>query len=547
MCRESMVEIKARELIFELKALLGGSYASKDAIIKGIKNFNLVKELLTADIKKIMYCLMLLYEYAHEYGEQPKPEVDDSLWQALRPFLYRIQAEDIHGDKDSDSRKQFFSKIAELRSCEFVIYLLAPYIYSLVSDSKTAEIDSSDKGLIEDSVYTAASSCKSEQEKNDFVDELQHLVAHHAQRKTNHPDRKTDNIGKILTEAVLSGLTKTLGPNTPVKKENIGFDDVAIVQQSFWNRQKAIKCRTHRTHNTIRINGMPFAEGALIYLMGYYADEYAISLEIVDVPWKDVGTALLTNRIDVAIYNDQIDKQLVRNHRFINSRQFFKTCTAFTYQGYYILGRNDRDIAELFDNDSKTKKQSNRVAVVLNSDSEQIFTSWCNKIRKNDQTPEDRILPVSSPDLAIRSVIDGDCNFCIAGGIHATYVARYFKKIVGQKVGQDVLDDPVEVRFWAVSPKKDQSERMLKDIISLWSEVCDKWTTVKKGNGSDLERLRDDCVTYVNRQHNQAFVTGVTGVTEVGLETTPFEELSGLIDKHNMLERLPFKILEFNF
>jgi len=518
----------------ELKKTLD-KYDNSILVSEQIKDLSLIKKILAVGEKGdkqkfVKKCINDIYIYADNYHH----ENNNILWRNLRSFLYRIQAE-------TYVTEDFFVEIARLNPVEFVIYLLSPFINSIASNG--GEFKPDEKSIVYESVKMASESCKSELDKIYFIDEVEHLVAHHALRKLKDA---TPHIGKNISELILKGLTDALrerkndGFDPALKQEDINFDDISKVRQSYWNRQKPISCINHKTHTTIRINSVPFAEGALIYMLAYYAHEYAINLEIVDTAWKDVGAALLTGKIDVAIYNEKITDQFSRHHKLIRSRLFYRTQKVFTYKGYFLLGSTGSDFKAVVKKKEFTEK--NRVAVVLNSDSENIFKIYCDTTLGRD-VYEKLVMPAKSPDSAIKSVVNGECNFCIAGGIHTEYVNQHFKDIIGTQINKDEFDTEVEVFFWSVSSKKQQSEKILRDIASLWGEVHDGWFSVKKGIEDEDLSLREGCVAHVNRQPNQAFVTEKEHDDDTIV--CPFDVLSKLIDDHNVLHDLSHKIDNF--
>jgi hypothetical protein len=400
-----------------------------------------------------------------------------------------------------------------------VILLLSPYISqnSVTGDDVKINITNFVNGVIKST---------NEQQIPDVIDELEHLVSHYATQ--NHK-------GHVITDCILEGLTEALRTQTGAIK----FNNIYKVQQAYWDRLQYHDPDRHRMHRTIRINGMPFAEGALVYLMRCYADKYGINLEIIDIAWRDVGAALLTNRVDVAFYPNNIIKQLGGLHRLARNRLVFRTAPVFTYNNYYFLSR-----ANFIPRKPDLSAITKGVAVVPNSDHEEVLKDWYKhesprrflwKV-KSKPSLEKIIVPVASPDDALRDVVDGDVDYCVAGGIHTQYATEALKGIIqsseipvrsseipGVSAGTDVF-------FWAVSSRMDDSKWILKDVISLWAHVNNEWQTIKKGARDN--KLRAHCVTYVNRQPNQAFVTDEKGRTPEYPEDI-FERLASLIDKHD--------------
>jgi hypothetical protein len=352
--------------------------------------------------------------------------------------------------------------------------------------------------------------------KKDLIDELKHLVSHYAKKK---------NIGHAVTTCVLDGLTKTLGE--PGSK-SVSFNDIYQVRQAYWAHQEPYNPDKHRMHRTIRINGMPFAEGVLVYLMEHYAHQYAINLEIIDIPWRDVGAALLTNKIDVAFYNETITKQMESLHRLMDNRLLFRSDKAFTYKKYYFLSKTANPVEP----DLASMNEPN-IAVVSNSDYVDVLANWCEKKlgeNKWNEAFQRVMVPVRSPDEAFRMVVDGEVTYCIAGGIHAQYAKQAFPQLFNTPHEITNINIETDVFFWTASSRADNCKKTLSDMISLWIQVKNEWLTIKNGQDADNKRLRSHCVTYVNRQPNEAFVICTTKAECDDLFTT---NLASLISNHD--------------
>jgi hypothetical protein len=188
-----------------------------------------------------------------------------------------------------------------------VILLLSPYISQNSDLTKDVKINITN--FVKDAIKFT-----NEQQVSEIIDELEHLVSHYAKQKDE--GRVIKDEGRVIADCILEGLTEALKTQTGAIK----FNNIYKVRQAYWDCLQYYDPDRHRMHRTIRINGMPFAEGALVYLMAYYADKYGINLEIIDIAWRDVGAALLTNRLDIAFYNNNITKQLEGLHRLAGNR-----------------------------------------------------------------------------------------------------------------------------------------------------------------------------------------------------------------------------------
>ena len=122
-------------------------------------------------------------------------------------------------------------------------------------------------------------------------------------------------------------------------------------------------------------------------------------------------------------------------------------------------------------------------------------------------------------------VVDNEADYCVAGGIHEHYAQSVFGDYI--QVSEIENINTTDVFFWAISSRKDQSKRVLTDIISLWEQMLNQWTTVKYGLD---DSIRSHCVTYVNRQPNKAFINYNANN---GNHNELFKLLAKLIEDHD--------------
>ncbi|MEE9426065.1 MAG: hypothetical protein V3V18_13975 [Methylococcales bacterium] len=438
-------------------------------------------------------------------------------------------------DEIYDSVVNYFStkKPSDIQvPSERVIQLLSPYISQNLGALERNDIVRNDiKNNISNFVQELCTLATKDPDKKgalkkELIDELKHLVSHYAKKECIGPQVADYILDELANSLITQSTTTEI--NNPIK-----FDDISDVRQAYWDRRKhndkILRADKHRMHRTIRINGMPFAEGVLVYLMEYYADNFAINLEIIDIPWRDVGTALLTNRIDVAFYNKSIEEQMKGLHRLLDNRLLFRSDKVFTYKTYYFLSKTTNPKKPDLSNMTEPS-----IAVVSYSDHVEVLTNWCKFFYPDDwKKPFERaVFPVRSPDEALRMVVDGVATYCIAGGIHAQYASNSFPGLLQQDAISKCHVTPVY--FWTVSSRADDCKRILKDMISLWIQVESEWLTLKNGQDANNKDLQSRCVTYVNRQPNQAFVIPGGDIQYDDLFT---KNLAQLINKHDVFHR----------
>jgi len=435
---------------------------------------------------KIGKLLSILYDHTKsDYDKEEASKIllesckSDNDWSALYPSLYYVQS--AIADSASCSN-YFFNLIAKTKSIEFTIYLLSPYIYEIINSAGKLK-----KDLITSSVTEAIKKSYKDDLNAELIDELEHLVSHHSKDK---------RYGKDIVDCIAKGVTNA------ISSECATFDDVTTIRQAYWNKQQYTNVNYRKTDRTIRINGLPFAEGVFVYLMAHYAHEYGINLKIENIPWQDIGTALLTNRIDVAIHNDSIKNSQLRGRGHLaNNRILFRTEERiFQYTGYSILGREP--ITRLFTPLSINK---DRIAVVQNSDHEHVFLAWYAKEKTSGAlSVEKRWLPVHTPDAAVEAVVNGEVNFCLVGALHKDYAQKEFEAVF--KNERSLPCEGIDLYCWSVSHRKSDSNMLLNDLVTLWTEMVRQWNHVKHSQGESEEELRNSCVAFVNGQPNKGFI-----------------------------------------
>jgi len=263
---------------------------------------------------------------------------------------------------------------------------------------------------------------------------------------------------------------------------------------------------------------MPFAEGALIYLLQHYAYDFAINLEIVDVKWSEIGSALLTGKIDVAVYTDVIKDQIKASRWLLDNRQIYSSEAVFCYNGYFILHPNTAP---------NPLPNPLKVAVASHSDHHEALQTW---MRSPNKYVVEQI-PVDTPDDALALFLDkeGDCNACFCGHLHKYFAEKITPGALSKiDIGEN-KDEAVGIKMWTVARTRSEAEDRLEKVVSVWNRVKDEWDRIKHGVGSGLEDLRKDCVAHVNRQPNRVFV-------HEGSDEEDFKKLCKLIDDHNELK-----------
>lgn len=472
-------------------------------------NHNLLKEIASQGINTYL-CL-------NDHIEKSRNNKDE--WLKIVTFFLELKLWVIE-KQELDNAKKIAFGLPKL----FYIYCLLPYVHEGMEYS--TDPDYKDLGnkeffsVIAELTSSLIAGCDNNKSiNNGLIDDIKRLIEHYSRHDK----------GEMLLDRIIEGFCNTRKSHKSSNDNlNFSFEIITDLRQAYWSGRKPKPITTKNTHKTIRINGLPFAESAYIYYLSECASELGINLEIIDVPWNEVGLALLTERIDIAVHNDSLLREQLPNHRRLaQNRILYCSDTILEYKNYFRLTHKVRD---------NIKKPC--IALVIDSDHHLVFIEWLNENREtflNDinypldqyKSNDDLILPVSNPDLAVAEFLDGGVAECLVGGIHNKYLCKEFNSEVNSRNLDRTL--PINVFFATLVNSEKNARNTLLDIISSWRQVEKNWKWIRNGMLDEVVELKKRIVAHVNRQPHRAFIPN-------------FDALHDLLAENNELKQTDYFI-----
>lgn len=242
----------------------------------------------------------------------------------------------------------------------------------------------------------------------DFHRELCHIVERYSrlcssrsESSSREPIKPSMESSANLADQLANAVSKALVSQSKQWK----FSGITKVRQHLWKCRVARKPDVEVVHDTVRINDIPFAESSYLYLMQHEASRVGIELVIQPIPWSEVGAALLTNSIDVAIYNQAIDNQLGGLSRSTSCSGLVRTGALFRYDNYPLIASREITKELLKKLETTTTKseaewllQPSSHLLLNNADDQQIkvefstLKEYINKIlERSDDSSEDSL------------------------------------------------------------------------------------------------------------------------------------------------------------
>jgi hypothetical protein len=349
---------------------------------------------------------------------------------------------------------------------------------------------------------------------------------------------RVEILADILTETLCEGFGEKYFDVT------IDFVTVSDLKQAYWSARRRRTQRQrprHPTHRVIRINDIPFAEAVYPELMSIYANELGYTIEVIpNIEWSEVGAALFTGRIDVAIYNGSIKNRINEFATLFDHKIIYKSEPLFRYKDYIILENTasgdelsfgvpwKSDFEDVFrEHWSEPKNDSDLVSYLTGV----VYNEVVDPARKLPKLPV-TMRYCDSADQALQRVIDGHMRYCLVGGLQARYADSQFggrsDKVKLLQLGhlnratQGSEDD--HVRFWVAVDRKDQADTLLHAMAAIWnSHVVRQWDRIARSTTSTtsgIDVFQDKLVELVNAYPHQAFVKN-------------FGELTSLVRRHD--------------
>jgi hypothetical protein len=343
---------------------------------------------------------------------------------------------------------------------------------------------------------------------------------------TNRDPDRLIHISTIIN-TFASEIKKRMGDR--VEYGGIHFETIAQIKQAYWSAKEGHRVRERAEQEAawqtsceiIRINEVPFAESVFTKLMQGHHGELGYVIQVVNIKWSEVGNALRTNRIDVALYNGAIKSQLAGiAHRFNDRKLIFPSHKLYRYKKYPVLA-------------STLKGVPMKISVPFNSDFEFVIRE--NVRRGKLVLPDRRRLAFSydiffsdSADAALADVVDGRAKYCIVGGLQEHYAIKEFGKSaspvhikrIGYMDRRNNKDDAF-ARFWVAADRREEGKDIIDAIVAIWNHsVVQEWSRIANPTDPDKKVLHEELIEFINARKHLAFISN-------------FNVLSDLIRNHD--------------
>ena len=340
-----------------------------------------------------------------------------------------------------------------------------------------------------------------------------------------------------LTNRICSATQKSLGRN--LEGWPVCFQNLAEIKQSYWDARASRVMHDiarNRSHRVIRINDIPFAEAVFPALLSWHSNDNGYNVLIENVPWSEVGEALLTERIDVAIYPEYVTSQIKSIRLLFPEKMILRGPPLLEYRRYPVI-RNTGLV-----------EHPGRIAVPRHSDFELVIDEAKSRgyldLTKGAARGS-RIRVGSgidwhhSADAVMAAVINGKVEFGLVGALQACYATTEYER--GIRDGEHfkvelcaVLNrsSPNDCYFWAAPKKTNMADgkKLLSAMTSMWNrQVVEGWKNLSSKHVSDDDlKAQSRLVAMVNSQSHCSFVSS-------------FEQLQDLIKSHDVGFAKPVK------
>ena len=360
-----------------------------------------------------------------------------------------------------------------------------------------------------------------------FFEAIRALLAYFVSSATSEHEL---GLVQELTNRICSATQRSLGSN--LEGWPVSFQNIAQIKQSYWDARASRVMHDiarNRTHRVIRINDIPFAEAVFPALLSWHSNDNGYNVLIEDVPWSEVGEALFTERIDVAIYPGYITNQLKSIRQLFPEKMVVRGSRLLEYRRYPVI-RN-----------TGTVEKPSKIAVPRHSDFELVIDEAKSRgfVELRTGTEKGRRIRVGSgiewyhsADAAMADVINGKIEFGLVGALQSCYATtEYARGTLGgnhfkvELCGVLNRSSPNDCFFWAAPRKTNKADgcKLLSAMTSMWNkQVVDGWKNLANYSVSAAEqRAQSRLVALVNSQSHCSFVSN-------------FEQLRELISGHDV-------------
>jgi hypothetical protein len=374
--------------------------------------------------------------------------------------------------------------------------------------------------------------------------------------------------GADIHRAVVEGLALANVPAATIRRfENTywrehprrdGLTDPHLRGQRTALRERVVEwTRSRHRHKVspLRINSIPYAEGALLHVSQIALKLSSdVDVHVEPLPYGQVRLALIKGEIDIAVHNDSFYEQ-----RWADPQQEIKLLESpplVKFKDYELLGSIPRLRKIVLDEELDESAQrlasellgegefhvSNGNAEALNRLVElgritclrQSDTHDAAKtaFEKMGVTLSDSNIVDLGPDEGLEHVLDGDILFYVGGALQSHYGTTVcptrVKKILR-------INDNTDVRYFVRQDTFERNTNLYESVLNSWRAVRAIWDTFSEPDHYQPEEfrtllasLRDDVLVSTNRDRG----------VYIGLSPS-FHELQHIIRIHDDILSIP--------
>lgn len=381
-------------------------------------------------------------------------------------------------------------------------------------------------------------SLKEEPDRKANLRALQSLIGFLVAISRSH---KELNLVHDIGESIVAIIQEDFGRPASGFGMEINFSILSELKAAIWTSRAPGVFRppitVNKTLKIIRINDIPFAESVYPVLLSRKANDLGHSIIVEDVEWTDIATALYTKKIDVALCNGPLKKQLANvltmaGHRLSDIKNVFRSEPLMRYQHYPIIRR------------SKCQGTAQgKIGIPSNSDFEDVANQpqylrngiLVVPLKKNGDViefPNNKIVHMQSADDVLAHVVDGQLEYGLVGGLQARYATTQFAQRVAAKSSpksdnhfcveqiSSLTDETKDegCRFWVMGKSRTEAAKLISIMVTLWNaQVGAGWKLACSDTDPDFQA---ELVEIVNCHRHRAFIKN-------------FQMLKDLIDFHD--------------
>lgn len=355
-----------------------------------------------------------------------------------------------------------------------------------------------------------------------FYESVRAMIAYLASIADMEQQRRVREITELICRAAQSSFGEYLNG------WRVSLHSISKIRQTYWDSLRAREIPElipNDVGRVVRINDIPFAEAIFPALLSSETRN-GLSVVIEDVEWPDVGRALASGRIDVAIYPTQIREQL-RNVSVERRRgSLYRSAPLLAYRDYPVI----RNTGAVVEPSKLAYPRGSDFGNVIRDNSVQGSLSLVSGNGSTFDVTLDKFLYRSADEVMAR-VVDGRVEYGLVGGLQAHYATRHHGS--GTNLGlpftievytQLNLKRANSAYFWTMAQCQEEADYIINLMIDQWNELfVMNWPDLGAEGlqvPANIRKSREKLLTIVNCQSHWSFVDD-------------FADLRTLINEHD--------------